>query len=224
MKRFLPHSFRFLFSALLIAAGAPALSAGEVKGTVIVPREDRRPQPRRYFKGPRRSGHAHGVVQDGPRNVVVYLPDLKSPGTPPPGRPAPVMRQVNERFVPHVLAVAKGQSVSFPNEDDFYHNVFSVVSGDRFDLGRYASGDRAASPFQTPGVVVVRCEIHPRMKAYILVLETEAYTIPSDSGTFAFPGLPAGRHRVVAWHPRHGTWEGVAEVPQDGDVSLTIAF
>jgi len=224
VKRFLRSSCRFLFSVLGICLLCPpGLSAGELRGRVIVPRQSKSPAPRRYYKGPYRSGHAHGAIQDGPENVVVYLPDLANPPM-LPSRPEPVMRQVNERFVPHVLAVTRGNLVRFPNEDDFYHNVFSVVAGDRFDLGRYAKGEKASNPFDTSGVVVVRCEIHSRMKAYILVLETEAFTVPDASGSFVFPSLPDGRHRVAAWHPTSGTWEGFVDVSGDAPTSITITI
>jgi plastocyanin len=195
---------------------------GEVRGKVTVSQEKKTAAPRRYFKGPYRSGHTHGVTQDGPENVVVYFPDLTLPAQ--ADHVAPVMRQINERFVPHVLAMTRGDSVRFTNEDDFYHNVFSVVSGDRFDLGRFASGEKTASPFDTPGVVVVRCEIHPRMKAYILVLETTAFVVPDSSGAFVFSVIPNGRHRVTAWHPIHGSWEGNIEVTNESHAMIDISF
>lgn len=223
MKRFLRHSCLFLSSVVLLCALTDAAAeAGEVRGQVIIPRKSASPAPRRYFKGPYRSGHAQNHVVDGPQNVVVYLPDIERETT--PDSPPPVMRQVNERFVPHVLPIRTGTRVQFPNEDDFYHNVFSVVSGDRFDLGRYAKGDKTSGPFDKPGIVVVRCEIHPRMKAYILVLETSAYSVPTSSGEFSIPGLPEGRHRVIAWHPDHGEWTGFVDVSDDATTSLTISF
>ncbi len=71
------------------------------------------------------------------------------------------MVQKNEAFVPRVLPVLSGSLVEFPNQDNFYHNVFSVVSADRFDLGRFPKGKSAGEVLSKPGVVVVRCEIHP---------------------------------------------------------------
>lgn len=222
MKRSLRYSFLCLSSVFLLLLTREPAVAGELRGEVSVPRKKSSSAPRRYFKGPYRSGHSHESVQDGPQNVVVYLPDLTA--SRPSGQQPAVMRQVNERFVPHVLPIVKNTPVRFPNEDDYYHNVFSVVSGDRFDLGRYARGDKTSGPFDKPGVVVVRCEIHPRMKAYILVLETSVFTVPSSSGTFSFPDLPDGQHRIVAWHPSLGSWEGLAEIKDDGSTSITIAF
>jgi len=99
VKRFLLYSCRSLFSLCLISLG-PGVDAGVLEGHVSVPQQKSSEAPRRYFKGPYRSGHGHRVVQDGPQNVVVYFPGVTASEE---TRPDAVMRQVNERFVPHVL-------------------------------------------------------------------------------------------------------------------------
>jgi len=198
---------------------------GAVRGVVSVQTSSKPAPPKRYYMGPYRSGlRTQAEETDGPRNTVVYLEG--APGIPDTTtvRPPPVIRQKDERYIPHVLPVQAGTSVSFPNEDDFYHNVFSVVAGDRFDLGRYAQGETAHQKFDKPGVVVVRCEIHPGMKAYILVLDTAFFTVPSETGTYALTGVAPGTYKLTAWHPELGMQSHIVTVPASGDVQADFSF
>jgi hypothetical protein len=142
---------------------------------------------------------------------------------PAPAR-RPQMVQKNEAFVPHVLAVLAGSTVEFPNEDDFYHNVFSVVAGDRFDLGRYAQGRTARQTLTKPGEVIVRCEIHSDMKAYILVLPNPFFTVPEADGRFEIRDVPPGSYSVKAWHPTLGEQTRTLTVPASGAVSVGFDF
>lgn len=197
--------------------------AGTLTGTVLTKPTPRQKVPPRYYLGPYRSGRGPSVVEEGgPQDVVVFVDGVKGTFTPPARRPQLV--QKDERFVPHVLAVQVGSTVEFPNEDDFYHNVFSVVSGDRFDLGRYAKGKSARQTLTKPGVVVVRCEIHSGMKAFILVVPNPYFAVPGPDGAFSIPDVPAGTYTVKAWHPDFGYQERSVSVPASGPATVGFAF
>jgi hypothetical protein len=197
--------------------------AGTVTGTVLTKPAARQKAPPRYYLGPYRAGRGPSVVEEGgPQDVVVFVEGVKG-AFPVPAR-HPQLVQKDERFVPHVLAVQLGSTVEFPNEDDFYHNVFSVVSGDRFDLGRYAKGKSARQTLTKPGIVVVRCEIHSGMKAYILVVANPYFAVPGGDGAFSIPDVPAGTYTVKAWHPDFGYQERSVSVPASGSASVSFAF
>ena len=199
------------------------LVAGTVTGTVLTKPAARQKAPPRYYLGPYRAGRGPSVVEEGgPQDVVVFVDGVK--GTYPAPARHPQLVQKDERFVPHVLAVQLGATVEFPNEDDFYHNVFSVVSGDRFDLGRYAKGKSARQTLTKPGIVVVRCEIHSGMKAYILVVANPYFAVPGGDGAFSIPDVPAGTYTVKAWHPDFGYQERSMSVPASGSASVNFAF
>jgi hypothetical protein len=197
--------------------------AGTVTGTVLTKPTARQKVPPRYYLGPYRSGRGGSAADEGgPRDVVVFVEGVQ--GTFPAPARRPQLVQKDERFNPHVLGVQTGSTVEFPNEDDFYHNVFSVVSGDRFDLGRYAKGKSARQTLSKPGVVVVRCEIHSGMKAFILVVPNPFFAVPGTDGGFSIPDVPEGTYVVKAWHPDFGYQERTVAVPASGSASVSFAF
>jgi len=136
--------------------------------------------------------------------VVFYLePSSALRGTTSPASaPAPVMKQNDGAFVPHVLPVIAGTRVDFPNEDPVYHNVFSLSRNESFDLGRYPRGRSKSNLFEKPGIVQVFCHIHSDMSGYVLVLENSFYVVPDAQGAFAIENVPPGTHNLVIWHER----------------------
>ena len=135
------------------------------------------------------------------KNVVIFFADISA------SKGAAVqaaIAQKDEQFVPHVVAVTTGSSVAFPNQDPFFHNVFSLSRGASFNLGRYPSGSSRSKVFTKPGIVKVFCEIHSQMSAVVRVFDHEWYTVPSEDGTFAMGNVPPGDHILVAWHERIG--------------------
>lgn len=83
------------------------------------------------------------------------------------------MDQKGLTFVPHVLPILVGTTVDFKNSDDVLHNVFTPSkAGDRFDLGTWGKGQMKSFTFKKPGEVVILCNVHPEMEAYIVVVET----------------------------------------------------
>jgi len=115
------------------------------------------------------------------------------------------MAQRDERFVPHVLPVVQGATVDFPNEDDVYHNVFSLSSAagpKGFDLGRYPKGTSRSVTFTRAGTVQVACHIHSDMSAIILVLANPYFASPDDNHHFVIDDVPEGDYTIVGWHER----------------------
>jgi len=136
------------------------------------------------------------------RHVVVYLRDAP----PQPGLAAmkAEIRQHGETFVPRVVALTRGSEVEFPNEDPFYHNVFSLSRAATFDLGRYPTGVRRRIRFDRPGLVKVFCQIHSHMSATVLVFDHPWFAVPDEAGRFELRGVPTGQREVTAWHERLG--------------------
>ena len=143
------------------------------------------------------------VVPTAPTNppaAVVYLEGDFGPVKTANAREPAVMAQKNMAFAPDLLAVLVGGAVVFPNLDDMYHNVFSFSKAKRFDLGRYRKAEKAVPVvFDKPGVVTIHCEIHPAMRAAVLVLATPYFVKTDTAGRYRLEHLPAGRHTLKAW-------------------------
>lgn len=155
-------------------------------------------------------GHVELLLGAGRRepaeDAAVWIPGLS--GTAPRGLS---IASKDKRFQPHVLIVPTGAKVSFPNADAIYHNAFSLTPGAEFDLGLYRGGASKEVVFPHEGVVRVFCNIHPRMAAYVLVLDRAAAAVTDDKGRFRLSGVPPGRYTLHVWHEK----TGAIEVPVD---------
>ena len=116
--------------------------------------------------------------------------------------PPPRLVQKDKRFTPHLLVIPAGTAVEFPNRDPFFHNVFSLFEGKRFDLGLYEAGTTRVVHFDRTGVSYIFCNIHPEMSAVVVALKTPYYAVSDASGKISIPNVPAGRYTLQVWSER----------------------
>lgn len=137
------------------------------------------------------------------RRVVVYLdtdPKLAALSEPPASA---TVAQQNKTFIPNFIAVERGTSVEFPNYDDFDHNVFSFSkAAPAFDLDRYPKGKSKTRVFDKVGIVQIFCNIHPKMRAIIVVTPSSFFARPDEKGHFVIHNVPVGSFKLVAWQER----------------------
>jgi plastocyanin len=147
------------------------------------------------------SGTVSGGGTIGPAATVLWLKRLDGPTPAPrPSRQPRVLSQAGKAFIPHVLAIPVGGSVSFRNDDPFFHNVFSPSRGNEFDAGLYRSGKTYVKTFTRPGAVELLCNIHASMVAYIYVVDSAYYTQARTGGVFTIRNVPPGHYELAAWH------------------------
>ena len=108
--------------------------------------------------------------------------------------------QRNKRFEPGLLVVPVGSVVDFPNADPWFHNVFSLYRGKRFDLGLYQAGSQRSVKFDRPGPSYLFCNIHPEMTSVVLAVEAPYFAISDKNGRYAIPNVPAGRYVLHVWY------------------------
>ena len=134
-------------------------------------------------------------------NIVVWLrpvdPQVAT-------RPAPAsnlrLTQHNKSFEPHVLVVPVGAVVEFPNRDPFFHNVFSLFDGKRFDLGLYEAGGTRNVSFDRPGISYIFCNIHAEMSAVVIALDTPYFAVSNRRGEIVIPNVPTGHYILHVWY------------------------
>jgi plastocyanin len=133
--------------------------------------------------------------------VVVWLePVVGKAPLPAPGHAR--MIQKDKTFTPHILAVAVGATVDFPNFDPIFHNAFSNYDGKEFDLGLYPPGTTRSVVFPRAGIVRVFCNIHATMSAVIAVLDTPYFDTTKKDGSFEIQSVPPGEYRLHLFHER----------------------
>lgn len=109
------------------------------------------------------------------------------------------LTQKNRMFSPHLLVIPVGSTVDFPNTDPFFHNVFSLFDGKRFDLGLYEAGSDKQVVFSREGVSYIFCNIHPEMSAVVLALSTPLYAAADANGVISVHSVPEGDYDLNIW-------------------------
>src|SRR5262245_1823789 len=139
----------------------------------------------------------------GDGNVVVWLRPIDTAGAiSEPQAKRQKLIQSHKTFDPHVLVVQVGSVVDFPNRDPFFHNVFSLFEGKRFDLGLYEAGATNSVRFDRVGVSFLFCNIHPEMSAVVVAVDTPYSGVSDASGRVVIANVPDGRYEVHYWSER----------------------
>jgi hypothetical protein len=209
----------FVAAALVLGAGAVA-ARGEVTGKAVLVG----PAPAVKNNAPA----AKEAVVLGPnnelQNVVVYVKDGAKLGGQALARPA-VLTIQNGRYAPHVVAAMVGQGVQVSNQDADLHVPVSLA---KLNAGKVAIKPGDALPL--PGATVqpekyrVRCEVSTALVAWVVVLDHPFFAVTGADGQFEIPGLPPGKHKLVAWQERMGEQEAEVDVGPGGKVIKAAEF
>jgi plastocyanin len=217
-----PAGIQVLLAVLASAVAGPlhaqsAAGTGRIEGQIEAPVAARRTADRYLTSG----GAAARAVQPIP--VAVYL---QLEGEAAASRPAARLRmaQRDTAFSPALLIVPVGTVVEFPNDDPFFHNVFSYSEAKRFDLGRYPRGESKSVTLDKAGVIRIYCEVHEFMRASIIVVDNPFHAIVDEDGRFAIPDVPAGRYTLIAWHPDRGQKEVTVTVTAGGAARANVRY
>jgi plastocyanin len=220
--------FAQLARALVVGAMSTVLcSAGSITGAV-------RAQPPGGVKPEQADGGAYEsrryrfvekIDYATLKDFVVYI-DQEVPETAgqKPATATVTTTQKDANFDPHVLPVAVGTTVRWPNEDDIFHNVFSMSDAAQFDLGYYKKDAVKTVSFEKPGRVDVFCAIHSKMHCIVLVLPNRFFAKADERGRFTIPDVPPGTYRVRAWHERFPSKVVELTVPATGEAKIDFAL
>jgi len=133
-----------------------------------------------------------------------------------------VIEQRDRQFAPHVMMVPVGSTVSFPNFDPVFHNVFSLSPTKPFDLGIFKNGESRDVTFDKEGILRIGCNLHANMSAYLVIVAAPHYVVTDASGKFRFKSLAPGKYKVRAWSERSA--EPVTQMidVKDGANDITV--
>lgn len=130
----------------------------------------------------------------------------------PKNLPHAVIEQRGAEFAPYVTVVQTGTAVDFPNNDTVRHHVYSFSQPKRFEIKLYAGKPGQPITFDKPGEVVIGCNIHDWMEAYVLVVESPHFGKTGPDGQVHIANVPAGRYRLQLWHPLQKAHVAAGEV------------
>ena len=160
------------------------------------------------------------TVPAGEPVAYVYVENVIAP---PSKGQHKVIEQAGKKFVPNWAVIQRGTSIAFPNNDNIYHNVFSLSTGNSFDLGLYNSSSEAKTHvFNEAGAVDIYCNIHPQMAASTLVVPNRYFSKVKADGTYEIAGVPGGKRKVVAWAPGSHLTAQWVEVEGGGSAELNL--
>jgi len=205
-----------LICVLLFACQA---QAGTVSGTITFPKTKggKRMAVEKY------TGKISGKVARPPAPIAGVW--LSRKGLTAPANPKPqTLHQKNYQFRKSLIVVPKGTSVSFPNEDTDYHNIYSLSKTKPFDLGRYRKNEKPSPEitFDKAGLVELRCEIHEHMQARLLVVDSPYFAPTDASGNFKITNVPAGTYTLNAQLNRKKKWSTSVVVTSNGITRINL--
>jgi plastocyanin len=217
---------RYVFVAIIIVVMLCTARAGTITGTVTARGKPEAEGPVAVGKyDSRKFKFVEKVDYAALRDFVVFIDGKLTNRVAPTNRLQTVLTQKDATFRPHVLPIVAGTTVQWPNEDDIYHNVFSVSEPRPFDLGLYKKDapDKIV-PFDQPGRVDVFCSIHSHMHCIVLVLENPYFAATDAKNRYVIRNVPAGTYKLKAWHERLPALVQEITVPETGEVKVDFTL
>ena len=211
---------------LLVFAGTtPFAVAGTISGTVRAQGPDKPASAGGADSyGSRRYKFVERVDYDRLEDFVVSIDQAVPGSTDGAAGAEPVIVQRDANFEPHVLPIAVGTGVKWPNKDDIYHNVFSMSDKKEFNLGLYGKEKVPLIVFDQVGRVDVFCSIHTKMHCIILVLPSSHFAMADARGRYVIKNVPAGTYRLKAWQERMPPLVKEVVVPAEGEVKMDFVL
>jgi plastocyanin len=211
-----------------ILLGAAIVAAADIHGTIIIDRKLTRPNVT-VSAGIYQRGAAVPLGQDPEEDplsfershVAVFVEGASKAIT---KAVQAVIEQRDRRFVPELVVIPAGSSVSFPNFDPIFHNVFSLSKAKNFDLGNYSKGQSRVVTFPVAGIVAVYCHLHPNMASSIVVTPNQWATRAGGNGSFVLKDVSPGTYTVVAWHKAAGAFRQTVTVGSAGDAEVKFTL
>lgn len=206
-------SLIFVLSLLLPLCSSP-IFAGTISGKVKFTGKAPQPKPIDMSAEPScMQDHLAPVMSEtvvtGPdntlANVIVFVSEGANDQDQVPAQ-AVTFQQKGCQYIPHVVALHTGQELKILNSDQTTHNVHPIARANReWNKSQTPGAAPITAKYENAEFIPVKCNVHPWMRAYIVVLKTNHYDISKQNGSFTLPDLPPGKYQITAWHETYGT-------------------
>jgi Carboxypeptidase regulatory-like domain len=136
------------------------------------------------------------------RSVLVYI----SAGDEGTRTPLQGVRydQTGCQYFPHILPMLVGQELQIFNDDSISHHIPPVAKmNQEWNKPQPPGSPPIVTKWDKPEFIPVKCDIHPWMHGYLVVLKTSHYAVTGEDGTFSITGLPPGKYTVTAWQEQY---------------------
>jgi plastocyanin len=208
---------------MLIVILASTIEAGTIVGTVQARGKSGADDAAGGKYDSRKFKFAERVDYEALRDFVIYIEGPPGTNAVAPTKPVQVVTrkivsQKGASFTPHLLPIVIGTTVEWPNEDEIFHNVFSISETKEFDLGLYKRPEVKRVTFDKPGRADVFCSIHSTMNCVVLVLENSFFATTDEKGRYSIAGVPPGTYALKAWHERLPGQRQTITVSETGEV------
>jgi Carboxypeptidase regulatory-like domain len=230
LKYFSAVALTALVGTSMVLFAKPPAGGGSITGKVTYTGTPAKMKPIDMSKEPScAKQHATPVmtqnVSAGPGNslqwVVVYI----SAGDQGSSAPSQAVRydQKGCEYPPHVLPMQVSQALQIYNDDQTSHNIHPLAKvNPEWNKSQPAGSPPIDTKYDKAEFIPVKCNIHPWMHGYFVVLNTSHYAVTGDDGSFDLKGIPPGKYTVTAWQEQYGTQN--QEVTITGTEAKTINF
>jgi plastocyanin len=230
MKYFLALAILVAISSALVVVAAPPAGNGSITGKVTYTGTPPKMKPIDMSKEPTcAKQHATPImtqnVETGPGNALQDVVVFIAAGAPETAAPTTAVRydQKGCQYLPHVLPMAANQPLEIYNDDQTAHNIHPLAkTNQEWNKSQPPNTPPIQTKYEKPEFIAVKCNIHPWMHGYFVVLSTTHYSVTGDDGSFSIKDLPAGKYTVTAWQEQYGTQS--QEITLGAGESKAISF
>jgi plastocyanin len=213
MKFFAALGFTVAMGSALMVFATPPAGSGSITGKVTYTGTPMKMKPIDMSKEPScAKQHATPIstenVATGPGNTLEWVVVYISAGDEGTVTPSQGVRydQKGCQYLPHVLPMLAGQQLQIYNDDQTSHNIHPLAKvNQEWNKSQPPGSPPIDTKWDKPEFISVKCNIHPWMHGYFVVLKTSHYAVTGADGSFAITGLPPGKYTVTAWQEQYGT-------------------
>ena len=226
---------RVAVPGLALALAAAVAGAGTITGTVVYEGKVPNLRPLSVAAEPMCAKKHETVPNEAlvlgagnaMANILVRVVSGLPAGKTWPAPTAPVvMAQEGCQYVPHVMGIMVGQPFKVLNDDGILHNVHALPKVNRpFNMAMPPTRKEAQESFaKEEGMVMIKCDVHPWMHAFIGVFSNPFFAVTKTDGKFTIANLPAGTYEVEAWHEKLGTRKATVTVGASDTKQASFKF